>query len=125
MNFNFVYSSFPTFYAEVDLKDNQLTFKKKYGEEVEAKTISEEKLSGFWSMIKMMRLEYWKDNYYSCVLDGLQWNVSIDTDFLKKEISGANEFPDGSCNLKNTPVFDKLISAIEYLVEEQKYFRNL
>jgi len=125
MNFNFVYSSYPTFYTEVDLKGDKLIVKKEYSGNGTEKTISSEKLSEFWNMIKMMRLEYWKDNYYSCVIDGLQWNVNIETDFLVKEISGANEFPDGSCNLKNTPIFDKLIAAIEYLIEEQGFFKNL
>jgi hypothetical protein len=125
MNFNFVYSSFPTFYNEVDLKGNKLLFKKKYGEQGEVKIISLEKLSEFWTMISMMRLEYWKENYNSCVLDGLQWSVKIDSDFLKKEVLGSNEFPDGSCTLKNTPIFDKLIAAVEYLIEEQHYFKNL
>ncbi len=44
---------------------------------------------------------------------------------MSKDISGTNEYPDGSCDLKYTPVFDKLTSAVEYLISENGFFKNL
>ncbi|MCK5780948.1 MAG: hypothetical protein KAH10_00015 [Flavobacteriales bacterium] len=125
MEFKFTYSSFPTFFAEVELKGNQLMFKEVYGSNAELVILSDQKIEEFWDRIKKIRLEYWKENYFSCVIDGLQWDLNIKSNFLTKEISGSNEFPDGSCNLKNTPIFDKLISAIEFLIDRDKFFENL
>ncbi len=125
MEFKFTYSSFPTFFIEVELKGNQLKLRETYGSDVAPVTLSDQKVEEFWGRIKKMRLEYWKENYFSCVIDGLQWGVDIKSDFLTKEISGSNEFPDGSCNLKNTPIFDRLISAVEFLIDKDKYFKNL
>jgi len=125
MEFKFTYSSFPTFFIEVELKGTQLKLRETYGSDVAPVMLSDQKIEEFWGRIKKMRLEYWKENYFSCVIDGLQWGVDIKSDFLTKEISGSNEFPDGSCNLKNTPIFDRLISAVEFLIDKDKYFKNL
>ena len=125
MEFKFTYSSFPTFFAEVELIGNNLKFKEVYGGNAELIILSDQKVEEFWGRIKKMRLEYWKENYFSCVIDGLQWDLNIKSDFLTKEISGSNEFPDGSCNLKNTPIFDRLISAIEFIIDRQDFFKNL
>ena len=125
MEFKFTYSSFPTFFTEVELKGNQLKFKEVYGSDAELVVLSDQKVEEFWGRIKKMRLEYWKENYFSCVIDGLQWDVDIKSDFLTKEISGSNEFPDGSCNLKNTPIFDRLISSVEFLIDRDKFFKDL
>jgi len=125
VEFKFTYSSFPTFFTEVELKGNQLSFKEVYGSDADTIVLSDQKVEEFWDKIKKMRLEYWKENYFSCVIDGLQWDVDIKSDFLTKEISGSNEFPDGSCNLKNTPIFDRLISAIEFLIDRNGFFKNL
>lgn len=125
MDFKFTYSSYPTFFTEVVLKGNKLKFKDEFGSDGEFIVISEERVIEFWDRIKKMRLEYWKENYFSCVLDGLQWDLDINSDFITKVISGSNEFPDGSCNLKNTPIFDRLISAIEFLIDRKDFFNKL
>ena len=125
MEFKFTYSSFPTFFTEVILIGNQLRLKEVYGSDAEIVVLPDQRVEEFWARIKKMRLEYWKENYFSCVIDGLQWDVDIKSDFLTKEISGSNEFPDGSCNLKNTPIFDRLISAIEFLIDRKEFFKNL
>lgn len=125
MNFTFTYSSFPTFYTEVFLEDNILVFKNEYGGEGVSTELSEGKIDSFWEMIKLIRLDFWKENYSSCVLDGLQWGVKIDTEFIQKEISGVNEYPDGSCELRMTPIFDKLIDAVEFLIGDPGFYRSL
>ena len=125
MKFTFTYSSYPSFFIEVDLNGNELLFKETYSSNANVLVLSDQRVEEFWNKIKKIRLEYWKQNYFSCVIDGLQWNVKIETDFLVKEISGSNEFPDGSCNLKSTPIFDRLTSAIEFLIDKNGFFKEL
>ena len=125
MKFQFTYQSYPSFYIDILLDGNVCLLKESYGGDAVETVLQEQKVVQFWAMVKAIRIDFWKENYSSCVLDGLQWELIIESDFLTKNISGSNEYPDGSCTLKYTPVFDKLKAAVEYLIDDKDFFNKL
>ena len=123
MYFQFIHSSYFDDDYEITLEQNQLSLQSRF-QLPDKRIVNPETLELFWDKIKSIHLETWRDEYIDMnVLDGLQWEVQVKSDFLTKKIEGSNAFPDGSIGLGDTPIFDELVKTVEFLIGEEDYFK--
>ena len=88
------------------------------------KKISTENLDIFISKLNEIRVNEWKDDYDSYVLDGEQWELKLSyNNQLKKRICGNNCYPNSEPNsIDRTDVFNNFMAALVLLIQEPTFF---
>ncbi|MFD1314243.1 hypothetical protein [Namhaeicola litoreus] len=121
MDFEFILSSYFCSHSEITLRDNKLSRKDRF-DKVKS-IVTPETLKLFWEKIKALHIDTWDSEYIDdAIFDGTQWELKVKSDFLIKKIVGSNAFPDGGIELDETPIFDELIKAVEFLIGEEDFF---
>ena len=109
----------------ITLKNHQLSMKSYFVPSFK-RTIDAQKATQFWDQVKAIQLETWKDSYNNSNLcDGVQWGVKVRTDFLIKKIEGSNDYPDGVFFVEETPIFNQLIDAVAFLLDDKNFLKDV
>ena len=107
--FRFSMGGFTYGTISLELMGNNIAQKDTFGNDIETYSPSQDDWNAFSDSLKKLNVWKWKKNYLdSGVLDGTQWELSIQEGPKKKSCYGSNDYP---------PDFNEFVSLVNQLVK--------
>jgi len=126
--FHISIGGFDAFQMSVVLKDGALVYEYResmYGELLASKTIkpTEQQWRAFWGQVRTIGAQYWREEYSSAVLDGLQWEIELSGNELEVKSWGSNAYPPAN-KAYPSEAFKQLLKAVGELLDDNDFIKR-